>query len=375
METVRDFITTFTIAISNCSLYSKEHDTFDELAKKTYNMLSEIMGERCEIMIIENELIVDKKVIKDVGINKANFIRRLKRKGITRIDFLKEVSFSEIKQFIVDVSDAGKRLGAYPHIKTGTIDVCILSPKSAAVDSDSIPHLSSEEIEKVKDIFHSISPFKKLSIVGLEEIVAHFIATFRREAHILKLLSPVRSFSEYTYTHATNVALLSLFLADSLGIKDELLHEIGVAALLHDTGKLFISKEILDKNGKLDDREFAEIKKHPLYGARYLAKMDNLTRLAPVIAFEHHMRYDGSGYPEYHVDRRGQHILSQIVAISDFFDALRSRRPYRESLEAKDVIGLMKKGVEKDFNPFLLDHFIRSIEIACLQNSPIVEKV
>jgi len=368
METVTNFITTLTIAISNCSLYSKEHETFDDLAKKTFKILSEILGERCEIMIIDNELIVDKKVLKDAGINKANFIRHLKRKGISRVDFLKEVSLSEIKQFIVDISDTGKKLDTYLHIKTGTVDVCILSPRPDAVDSDSMPHLPSEEIEKVKDIFNSISLFKKLNIAGLEEIVVHFIATFKKEAHILKLLSPVKSFSEYTYTHATNVAVLSMFQADSLGIKDELLHEIGVAALLHDAGKLFISKEILDKNGKLDDREFAEIKKHPLYGARYLAKMDNLTRLAPVIAFEHHMKYDGSGYPEFHVDWRGQHILSQIVTISDFFDALRSRRPYRESLDANDVIALMKKGVEKDFNPFLLDNFIKSIQIARIQN-------
>lgn len=368
METAANFITSLTIAIANCSLYSKGHETFDDLAEKTFKILKEILGDRCEIMVIDNDLIVDKKVLKDAGINKANFIRHLRRKGISRVDFLKEVSLSEIKQFIIDISDAGKRLNSYSHIKTGTVDVCILSPGSDAVGSDSMPHLPSEEIEKVKDIFQSASLFKKLSIAGLEEIVLHFIATFKKEVHILKLLSPVRSFSEYTYTHATNVAVLSMFQADSLGIKDELLREVGIAALLHDTGKLFVSKEILDKNGKLDDREFDEIKKHPLYGAKYLAKMDNLTRIAPVIAFEHHMKYDGSGYPELHRERRRQHILSQIVTISDFFDALRSRRPYRECLEAKDVIALMKKGVEKDFNPFLLDNFIKSMETALNQN-------
>src|SRR4030067_129521 len=368
METVSNFISTFMIAISCYSLYSKEHEAFNELVKKSFLILNEILGERFEMMIIENDLIINKKPYRDSGIKKNNLINRLKRKGIRRVDFFKGLSLSEMKNFIIDIAEPGKGIKPYPHIKAGSIDVHLIKPGIDSADTGGLYNLSSEIMEKVRDIFPSISPFKKLNIAGLEEIVVHFIATFKKEAHILKLLSPVKSFSEYTYTHATNVAVLSMFQADSLGIKDELLHEIGVAALLHDTGKLFISKEILDKNGKLDDREFAEIKKHPLYGARYLAKMDNLTRLAPVIAFEHHMKYDGSGYPEFHVDWRGQHILSQIVTISDFFDALRSRRPYRESLDANDVIALMKKGVEKDFNPFLLDNFIKSIQIARIQN-------
>lgn len=365
METVKNFISTFMIAISNCSLYSKEHEAFNELTKKIFSILSEILEERFEIMVIDDELIVNKKPLKDAGINKTNLIRRLKRKGIYRVDFLKGVSLSEIKQFIVDISETGKSLRLYPHIETGSIDVHI-TQELDAVDINSLTDSSSDEIDKVKDIFHSISPFKKLNIAGLEEVVVHFIATFKKEANILELLSPVKSFSEYTYTHATNVTVLSMFQADSLGVREELLHEIGVAALLHDVGKLFVPKEILDKKGKLDDREFAEIKKHPLYGARYLAKIDELTRLAPVIAFEHHMKYDCSGYPRLQLNGNGkkQHILSQVVSISDFFDALRSRRPYRESLEVKDIIVLMEKSVDKDFNPFLLDNFIRSLQIA-----------
>ncbi|MCC7203359.1 MAG: HD domain-containing protein [Nitrospirae bacterium] len=369
MDAIGKFLTTFTITIANCSLYSAEHEIFNELVKKTYRMLGEILGEQCEIMIIDHKLIVNKQELTDAGANKANFIRYLRRKGITRVDFLKGLSLSEFRQFIIDVSDTDKIMNPAPHIRTGTIDVCVPNPRSTPCEGEEISNLPKEDIAKVQDIFHSISPFKKLNIAGLEEIVVQFIITFRNEAHILKLLSPVRSFSEYTYTHASNVAVLSIFQADSLGIQDELLHEIGVAALLHDAGKLFIPKEILDKNGKLDDREFAEIKKHPLYGARYLAKMDNLTRLAPLIAFEHHMRCDGSGYPGLHTAGRRQHILSQIIAISDFFDALRSHRPYRESLETEEVIALMRKGREKDFNPFLLDNFIRSIQMALSQEA------
>ncbi len=115
--------------------------------------------------------------------------------------------------------------------------------------------------------------------------------------NILRLISPVKSYSEYTYTHATNVAVLSMFQAETLGIRDTLLRDIGISALLHDVGKLFISKDILEKSASLDKEEWEEIKMHPLYGARYLAKLEGIPSLAPIVAYEHHLRFDGKGYP------------------------------------------------------------------------------
>lgn len=356
------------VAISNCSLYTKGHEAFNELAQKTLSRLGEVLDKRLEIMIIDNELIVNRTPLTEAGLQRINLIKRLKRKGISRIDFLEGVTLPEMKQFIVDISETGKGLKSYPHIKSGTVDINMSGPKGDIdFDKDSMPWLSPGAVDKVKDIFHSASPFKKLNVAGLEEVVVHFISTFKKEASILKYLSPVKSFSEYTYTHATNVAVLTVFQAESLGIKDDLLHEIGIAALLHDAGKLFVPREILEKNGKLDDREFAEIKKHPLHGARYLAKMDDLTRLAPVMAFEHHIKYDGSGYPDIRFSEKRQHIFSQVLAIADFFDALRSHRPYREGMEIKDIIALMKKGVGKDFNPYLVNNFIGLLQITIMQ--------
>jgi HD-GYP domain-containing protein (c-di-GMP phosphodiesterase class II) len=368
MKTVKDFISTLMVAISNCSLYTKEHEAFSELAQKTLSTLGEILDKRFEMMVIENELIVNKTPFTEAGLHRTNLIKRLRRKGISRVDFIEGITLEEMKQFIIDVSGNGKGLKSCPHIKSGTVDISLSSPKGEIdFDKHSLPWVSSGEVDKVKDIFHAASPFRKLNIAGLEEVVVHFITTFKKEAGILKYLSPVKSFSEYTYTHATNVAVLTMFQAESLGIKDDLLHEIGIAALLHDAGKLFVPKEILEKNGKLDDREFSEIKKHPLHGARYLAKMDNLTRLAPLMAFEHHLKYDCSGYPAVRFGEKKQHIFSQIIAIADFFDALRSHRPYRKSMEIKDIIALMKKGSGSDFNPYLINNFIGLLQVAIMQ--------
>lgn len=359
-ENIKKFIVVIMSAISNCSLYSRDHVSVDELTQKALSVLNELLSDKgsIELMVIKSDLIVNKVPLRDEGIHGKNLLKRLKKKGISRVDILKGVTLPEIKQFVSDVSEPEKGLKTYPHIKTGTVDVRTEGLKvDVDIDMDS---LTLAQVEKVKDVYNDISPYRKLNTTGLEEIVINFIATFRREANILHMISPVRSHSEFTYTHATNVAVLSLFQAESLGVKDELLHDIGIAALLHDVGKLFVSKEILEKRGDLSDEEWEEIRRHTLYGARYLAKTDDLTHIAPMAALEHHMRYDSQGYPKLNGNTK-QHLFSQIIEISDFFDALRSRRPYKRDWDTKDILVLLKKNAGSEFNPFLVDNFSRMI--------------
>ncbi len=366
VEVIKRFISSLMVAISNCSLYSKDHSSIDELTQKSLSMLNELLAETdsLEIMVVEDDLIVNKAPL-EAGTHGTAMIKRLKRRGISRVDFIKGITFHEIKQFISDFSETDIETKSFPHIKTGVIDVRLKGLKiETGFDTETLSSLTSEQVEKIKGIYHDISPFRKLNIAGLEEIVVNFILTFRREASILKLISPVKTYSEYTYTHATNVAVLTMFQAESLGAEDELLHDIGISALLHDVGKLFISKDILDKKGSLDDREWEEIRRHAIYGSKYLAMINGLTRIAPIVAFEHHQRYDGLGYPRPILLKEKQHLVSQIVAISDFFDALRSRRPYKRDLEIKEILVLMKKNSGREFNPFLVDNFSRIMMVA-----------
>lgn len=367
METIKGFITTFMSAISNCSLYSKEHAALDDLARHCLSFLDELMkdSESYEIMIIDDDLILDKTLVREIGNHGRQLIKKMKRKGISRIDFLKGITQSELRGLIADLASPNEGLKKYPHIRSGVVDVRIGGLKiDADIDLNDLAGFTANQVDAVKNIYDIPSPFKRLNVAGLEEIVVNFVITFKREANILKLISPVKTYSEYTYTHATNVAVLSMFQAEIMGIKDALLRDIGISALLHDVGKLFISKEILDRGTSLNEEEWQEIKWHPYYGARYLSKIDGITRLAPVIAFEHHLKYDGTGYPEKRINGNKQHVFSQIVAISDYFDALRSKRPYRAPVDIKEVLTIMKNEKTGVFNPALLESFIRGIHLA-----------
>ncbi len=365
MDQIKQFIHMLMVAVSNCSLYSRNHESLDEFVKQAYKILNDVMDERFEIMTIAGDLVINKNPVKNPGTHGLNLIKRMKRKKITRIDFMQGVTHSELKHLIIDFSDNDKPCKSYPHIKSGVVDIKMKGLAiDETVDLSNLISFNSAQVEKFKATYKSMTSFKKLHIAGLEEVVMNYIVAFKKEANLLKLLSPIKSFSEYTYTHGTNVAILSMAQAEFLGLNEILLYDIGLAALLHDAGKLFISKDILEKEGSLSEAEFQEISQHPLYGARYLTTIERLTPLAPIVALEHHMKFDGTGYPKAGIVRKEQHLCSQIVAIADFFDAMRSNRPYRRSWEVDEVLVLMKKNTEKSFNPVLVDNFIRILNKA-----------
>ena len=139
-----------------------------------------------------------------------------------------------------------------------------------------------------------------------------------------------------------------------------MLHDIGMAGMLHDVGKIFVDREILNKPGKLDDREFALIKEHPSRGAQYLMNQEGIPRLALFSAYEHHMRYDLKGYPQ---PPQGWqlNICSQMTMISDTFDALRSNRAYDDSWDFSRASGLMLQLAGEQLNPDLTINFLRTL--------------
>ena len=358
------FVTVMASALSNCSLYSAEHEAVQELSRKALSLLEELVAETgvLEMMVVENALVMNKTPLRDPGIHEANLVRRLRRKGISRIDFLKGMPFPELMQLVADLAEADRQVRPLPHIKTGVIDVRLSAVTAEGdMDAEGLSLLVSLQRERAKKVYQGISASGRLNEAGIEEIVVAFIDAFRKKADILKMMSPVTSFREQAYAHAMNVAALSMFQAETLGARDELLYDIGIAALLHDVGKLFIPEEIREKEGALEDREWEELRRHTVYGARYLAKTEGLSRIAPLVALEHHLGYDGQGYPRLGEKERKQHLFTQIVAVADFFDSMRSRRRDKDRIGTAEIITLMNRKAGKDLNPFLVSHFSEAI--------------
>ena len=351
------FVTMLSLALSNSALYGLDHEMVEGSVTEALSALAGIPGGKMEMMVVDGDLVINQVPFKEGNLHGAGLVRRFSRKGLSWVEFGAGVDAGEFRGFLSQVAGPGAAERSTRHIRLGGLGVRTGGEKEESFPDVEGEALSRGDLDRFKEIYSRAASFRELEVKGLEEIAAGFVAALRREANVLKMISPVKAYSEYTYTHATNVALLAIVQGERLGIGDELLHEVGVAGLMHDVGKLFISKDVLDKKGKLEEEEFAEMMRHPVYGARYLTGTKDLTPLAPLASFEHHRKHDGTGYPALRAGEKGQHVCSQIVAIADFFDALRSNRPYRAGWEAEKILSLMREEAGRAFNPVLLAGF------------------
>jgi putative nucleotidyltransferase with HDIG domain len=183
----------------------------------------------------------------------------------------------------------------------------------------------------------------------------------RKVTSPLKLLAEIKSYDEYTYSHTANVGILSMFLAEYLGFEGSHLNDIGVAAILHDVGKATTPDDILSKPGALTFSERAVMETHPAMGAMRLMEMKGITNLAVIVAMEHHIKFDGSGYPRIK-GRWKTNIVSQMITVGDAFDAMRTNRPYRKPLPQDRIAQILINESGSTFNSYLVKRFLNLIE-------------
>jgi putative nucleotidyltransferase with HDIG domain len=160
----------------------------------------------------------------------------------------------------------------------------------------------------------------------------------------------------YTRGHSQRVSLLAQVVARRLGWKSARLGAVRLGALLHDVGKLNLDQAVLSKPGPLDEREFVEIKRHPLAGARLIRGFEALRPALPYILF-HHERWDGAGYPTGR-SREQIPLGARIVAVVDAFDAMISIRPYRSALPVRSAIAEVNDGAGTQFDPGVVRAFL-----------------
>ncbi|MCX5719944.1 MAG: HD domain-containing protein [Nitrospirae bacterium] len=357
LEKFLKFLSYIVTAMAQCSLYSNEHPAVIELSEKAFAIMDELyINDSLSITLLGGMVIFNDITVREKGIYMEKFMKRLKARGIEKIIIRRGIRAEEITRFIIRMASRDESPVSSDHIVVGTVHV-----KFKSTEED-VSTVMDANIPKLKDIFQDVSRFKKLDTAALEDAVLSFISAIKKEANVLRILSHVKSHSEYTYVHSSNSAVLTIFQAEHLGLKGENLREAAIAGLLHDVGKMFVSKEILHKQTGLNEMEWNEIKRHPVYGAMYLSSLNDISRLATIAAFEHHLKFDGSGYPDTKWRSRKQHIVSQIVAISDSFDVLRINKPYGEGLEVNTLVGFLKKSAGKDFNPVLVDNFVSALK-------------
>jgi putative nucleotidyltransferase with HDIG domain len=173
---------------------------------------------------------------------------------------------------------------------------------------------------------------------------------------LLPLLT-LKEFDQYTTTHALNVSVLSMGLAEFMGLSPREVRAYGVAGMLHDLGKVRVPKDILTKPGKLTPEEWSLMRSHTVEGARLILQSDENLSVAALVAFEHHIMINGGGYPDRHY-RCDCHKASTLVHVCDVYDALRTKRPYRDAWEPAATLAYIEQGIGTEFDADVAKAFI-----------------
>jgi HD-GYP domain-containing protein (c-di-GMP phosphodiesterase class II) len=350
-------------AVSTTSLYGHGHQQVLRLCENARVRLENSLGEEAGLSLkrVDDQLAVENQSL-EPSIYSDRFARMLKSCGVGHVKFLKGLTIGELQQMVDSLARRDTTVRSSEHLRFGQIE---LKYRQGSAGSDRFgPEVArllagtcSEELARIMDVYEDVSKDRKLRVVGLSEIVNEFIDIFSNCADPLLTLVPLRTMDEYTFTHSLNVCLLNLGQATALGIEGPMLHDIGLSALLHDIGKLFVPIEVLNKAGRLENEEWDMLKEHPLRGAEYLVKSPGVPRMAILSAYEHHMRFDQRGYPSVRKDWQ-QSLCSHITALSDTYDALRTNRPYRSPMPVDEVLDNIVQLKGTQFHPVLVENFV-----------------
>lgn len=218
------------------------------------------------------------------------------------------------------------------------------------------PELRQKCIKSVKDSFHYVEKFyndevyssltapKKNKLLKVQQniirdmqsIAEDLVENILSNKNILVNLVDIKTLDNYTYQHSVNVTIISIILGLALGLNKKSLSELALGALLHDIGKTFVPKEILLKPSPLTPEEFEYIKRHPYDGYNYINLSPCVPTASKLIILQHHERCNGTGYPD-GLTTNDINMLANIVSIADVYDALTSKRPYKEPMCPNDA--------------------------------------
>ena len=203
----------------------------------------------------------------------------------------------------------------------------------------------------------AIKSLKKLNIDDCIFIANTIVEEIREcESMIVETIN-LSSYDNYTYVHSVNVDILSVILGVACGLRDDELRKLSQAALLHDIGKTCVPIEILNKPTALTEEEYTELKKHPRYGYNMLKDNYDVSSVTRNAILSHHENEDGSGYPR-NLSSEQIHLFAKIIHIADVYDALTTKRVYKEVINPADALEYLMANADKMFDRNLVTVFM-----------------
>jgi len=219
-----------------------------------------------------------------------------------------------------------------------------------------------EAITTAKSIMEDLKLGKKVDAARAKKIVNNLVDELCRNNGVLVNFTDMRTRSDYLFGHSVNVCILSVMTGISLEYDEMRLRDLGVGAMLHDVGKVELSPELLAKADRLNASEITDARRHCELGFEILRQNPDISLMSAHCAYQHHERFDGSGYPR--SLKNGEiHQFAQIVALADVYDALTTDATYRQAVPVYEALAIITKAAGVYFDADLVDHFTGNIAI------------
>ena len=318
------------------------------------------------IGIVGEEIVVNDVPLK--GDAHEGLVRRLKQIAAERLTVERGASADEIATFVravaaIEAVPPGgvPALPVLPHIRVGRVTVH--EPTGTApADMTTCRRVYRDAVSAAETVWESAKADSQPDPAAARTMIDGLAQAVSQNPTALLALTALKDYDNYTFTHMVNVSLLTMAQARALGIDGALLREFGLAALMHDIGKVRTPLEILNKPERLTKAEFAVMQRHPVDGAEILRTTPDVPTLAPIVAFEHHLRLDGTGYPA-GVARSSLNLGTMLCSIADVYDAMRSQRKYQQSFPTDRILEVLKRNDGNQFDRHLVRRFVQLIGI------------
>ncbi|PYR08813.1 MAG: hypothetical protein DMF99_17855 [Acidobacteria bacterium] len=365
IKKAEELIRRLAAALRGTELYSPNHplvqrglDTLNAAATEALQAAPAIV-----IGFIGDEVVVDGDRLPRGTAALVGFARDLRERGIEKITLTRGLTRDEIRNLIAVFSDRtsapplADRLAArgVRHVTLGRIVIEEVTDEQAGIAA--ARRVYATAVETAESLWEAAKAGDKPDPTAARKIIDGLAKLVTQDRTSLMALTALKKYDNYTFTHMVNVSALAMAQARALNVDGTLLREFGFAALMHDIGKVNTPLEVLNKPDKLTKDEFDVMKQHVVDGAHILRRTPEMPALAPIVAFEHHLKQDLSGYPE-NIGSRKLNLCTMIVSIADVFDALRSNRPYRQGLATNRIRAIMGEQGNPAFNQPLLKRFV-----------------
>ena len=326
--------------VSYCRLYGADHRLTTESAADTAGASVTLIGSRAGVLVAisDETLFVDGAALGLTSLQYNGFLRDVAGAGVETlvmtgaVDPGEIISLAKLISGLIDEPANGDTI-LVNQISIGRGDLTE-SPTTRLRQS------YTHSLTALREVGGALNAGEDISLTATASIVRGLLSDGLAHPTASLLLATVKSHHEYTFYHSINTSILALGVARLLGLPEEQQLLLGMGAMLHDVGKIGVSTAVLQHPGRLDRDQWAEIRRHPQVGAEaILAAAAPGEEVAAVVAFEHHARFDGSGYPRLvyhdgshsHPPHHPLHFFSRLVAVADTYDAITTRRSYRRA--------------------------------------------